>query len=181
VFHGWRGENEQAKRAAKWHHTYYTAQFSRPVYEFRLDFTLDALRAKSELAPLIAQAEAKGTLRAVRAQPRAWPYVDPKTDREADSFGIEKGIQSPQAVLGERGVDLDDLIRERCDAIASARKAAKDRAKAEKEPDAWRAYCLPWALDPTEKPAAPGAAAPPKPTKPTAPAGKPEEDADDAA
>jgi len=163
VFHGWRGENEQAKRAARWHHTYFPAQFSRPVYDFRLDFALERLRKNPEMARLIEQAEAKDTIRAVRAQPRAWPYVDPKTDREADALGISEGLESARATHAERGRDIDDVRRERHEDIAAERKAAKERAKEEGEPDEWRAYCAKWALGvmPT-----PGAAAPPQLAKP---------------
>lgn len=164
VFHGYRGETEQAKRAAKWVHTWFPAQFTRPVYEFRLEFTLAKLREDPALAPLIAQAEQRGTISRVRIQTPAWPYVEPKTDREADAYGIERGLQSPRAVLADRGVDIDDMRRERHDDIAAERRAAKERAARENEPDEWRAYCATWALG---LPLA-GAPAPPAPKdKPT--------------
>lgn len=171
VFHGYRGELEQAKRAAEWTHAYFTAQFCQPVYDFRLDFTLARLRQDHALAKLIDEAETRGTLRKARAQAPKWPYVDPKTDREADALGIDKALESPRAVHASRGRDLDDVRSERHEDIAAERRDAKDKAKAEGEPDEWRAYCAPWALG-LPLPGSPAAATPPAAT-PKADAGAP--------
>jgi capsid protein len=146
VFHGYRGETEQAKRAAEWAQEFFPALYSRPVYLFRLHFALERLKKVPELAALIAQADAKGTLRRVTAQLPAWPYVDPKTDREADAFGIEHSTDSPRAILASRGRDIDEVRRERHEDIAAERTAAKKAATDAGEPDEWRAYCATWAL-----------------------------------
>lgn len=140
TFHGYRGELDMAKRAAKWIHVWFPGQWIKPIYEFRLDMILDELRFLPGIAAQIRQAEKQGTLYRVRVQAPAWPYVDPKTDVEADGMKVDGGQESPRQVLADRGRDIDDVRREWIEDVAKWRKDAKEAAEAAGEPDAWREY-----------------------------------------
>ncbi len=53
-------------------------------------------------------------------QGRRWTWVDPLKDIEASVMAIKSGLQSPQTIAAQQGLDLSDVI----DAIASANKMA---------------------------------------------------------
>lgn len=46
-------------------------------------------------------------------RPRGWPWVDPQKDIAAESEAVALGIRSLTQICAERGVDFEDVIRER--------------------------------------------------------------------
>lgn len=164
TFHGYRGELDMAKRAAKWIHVWFPGQWIKPIYDFRLDMIREELLAMDgPVALQVKQAEKQGTFRKVRVQPPAWPYVDPKTDVEADGMKVDGGQESPRQVLADRGRDIDDVRAEWIEDVAKWRKAAKEAAEAADEPEAWREY-MPARL--LQMPLPGGAGVPSAPAKP---------------
>lgn len=167
TFHGYRGELDQAKRAARWVQRWYPNCWHRPMYAWWLRRELPALVADG-FADEINAADRERTLFRVRPQPPAWPYVEPKTDAEADILRVREGLGSPRQILGEGGRDFDDTVDEAiADRASAIRKAEAERLKLASEGiEVGLERLLPALLWPT----ATAAGAPLVPTKPPAPA-----------
>lgn len=137
TFHGYRGEIDQAKRSAKWIQEWFACQWHLPIYQFWLELELEAMRKEARWARLIAKAERKDTLYEVRIQPPSWPYVEPKTDADADVVRGREGLESLRQIAAERGRDLDEMVEEQIDervqAITSAARKRKALAEALKK------------------------------------------------
>lgn len=93
----------------------------RPVF---LDWLDEALKKRAIVMPMgSALPVAKSAKWAEHQwQGRRWTWVDPLKDIEASVLAIKSGLQSPQTIAAQQGLDLGDVI----DAIASANKMATD-------------------------------------------------------
>ena len=45
--------------------------------------------------------------------PRGWQWVDPRNEIEATVTAIQNGLMTNTQALAERGLDIEDVIRER--------------------------------------------------------------------
>lgn len=54
--------------------------------------------------------------------PRGWPWVDPTKDIAADQEAVAMGVKSLTQVCAERGVDFEDVLRERKRELALAKQ-----------------------------------------------------------
>ncbi len=45
----------------------------------------------------------------------AWPYTDPVSEAQADLLQMDMGTKSPQMVINERGLDAEQILRERAE------------------------------------------------------------------
>ena len=61
-----------------------------------------------------------GRWTAHRWLPRGWPWVDPLKDVQADGLAVALGFDSPDRVVGEQGLELDEIYA----GIARARELA---------------------------------------------------------
>lgn len=132
TFHGYRGSQQQARKS----------------FERRQQWIGRSLRGQVYLRK-IAEAMETNALpfnpqwRKFRVQGPAWPYVDPKTDAEADKIRLDSHATSPSRLHRERGQDWDrvhaEIVEDRAQLI---RKACEESAEINTEfPDArvhWR-------------------------------------------
>ncbi len=51
-------------------------------------------------------------LEQIRWHPHGWDWVDPKNDQNANVLAVENGFTTRTRILGERGYDLEDTLRE---------------------------------------------------------------------
>ena len=45
--------------------------------------------------------------------PRGWQWVDPRNEAEAQITAINNGLMTRTQALAERGLDIEDVLRER--------------------------------------------------------------------
>lgn len=109
VFHGYRGELQQARMGFERIQRDLIELFYAPVYRWKVRQFVESGRLSS---PSVRAKLENGTLFAHRWQPPAWPYVDPMTDAQADALVIDRGLASPRGVAAGRGLDYDDVVAE---------------------------------------------------------------------
>ena len=103
-FSGWRGAIEEAKKGFRSNQRMMRDRFHRPVYcwKVRQWMQMDpALRMASRLSGINIHGHEWGL--------PGWKYIEPLKDAQADSFQIEKGLNSRRALLAERKIDFEKL------------------------------------------------------------------------
>jgi len=90
-------------RAIQW---WMVEHFCQPVYQAWLRQTLDAATVN-----LPATKYFKFSL--TQWVPRGWQWVDPRNEIEATVTAIQNGLMTNTQALAERGLDIEDVIRER--------------------------------------------------------------------
>ena len=90
-------------RAIQW---WMVEHFCQPVYQAWLRQTLD-----SATVNLPATKYFKFSL--TQWVPRGWQWVDPRNEIEATVTAIQNGLMTNTQALAERGLDIEDVIRER--------------------------------------------------------------------
>jgi capsid protein len=80
--------------------------FCEPVFERWLRQTLDA-----GVTTLPAAKYFK--FNASQWVPRGWQWVDPRNEAEAQIVAINNGLMTRTQALAERGLDIEDVLRER--------------------------------------------------------------------
>jgi lambda family phage portal protein len=80
--------------------------FCQPVYERWLRQALDA-------GALNLPAAKYFKFRSTQWVPRGWQWVDPRNEAEAQITAINAGLMTRTQALAERGLDIEDVLRER--------------------------------------------------------------------
>ncbi len=80
--------------------------FCQPVYERWLRQALDA-------GALNLPATKYFKFRSTQWVPRGWQWVDPRNEAEAQIVAINNGLMTRTQALAERGLDIEDVMRER--------------------------------------------------------------------
>jgi lambda family phage portal protein len=80
--------------------------FCQPVYERWLRQALDA-------GVLNLPAAKYFKFRSTQWVPRGWQWVDPRNEAEAQITAINAGLMTRTQALAERGLDIEDVLRER--------------------------------------------------------------------
>jgi lambda family phage portal protein len=80
--------------------------FCQPVYERWLRQALDA-------GVLNLPATKYFKFRSTQWVPRGWQWVDPRNEAEAQITAINAGLMTRTQALAERGLDIEDVLRER--------------------------------------------------------------------
>ncbi|WP_430436855.1 phage portal protein [Oceanibaculum nanhaiense] len=98
----WRAAfNEFKRRAEMLQHNIMVFQFCRPVMK---RWHAMAMMAGAEGVP--------ADMPAARWIPQGWPYINPKQDVEAKVLEVRAGFTSRQAVVSERGDDVQQIDQE---------------------------------------------------------------------
>jgi len=121
TFHGYRGVMQEAKKSFKVIQKRYPQQLHTPLYHACLD------RWEPELG--LRSKKLRRKLRSHFWQPPGWPYVDPKTDAEADRIRLKNGMTSPRRYHMEQGDDWDDIKKELVEDYGSAIDEALTKAE----------------------------------------------------
>lgn len=95
--------------------------FLRPLFNDWIETALLSGAIVSFGTPLPASRLQK--FRAHQWQGRRWQWVDPVKDVEASLMAIRAGLQSPYAVAGQMGLDLDEVMADLARANAAAEAA----------------------------------------------------------
>ena len=103
-FSGWRGSIDQARIGFRNIQAFMRTAFYSPVYRWKVRQWEATDRA---FATLVRSSGAD--LFGVKWKAPRWPYIEPMKDAEADSWRIEHNLGSRTLVLGERGLDWDEL------------------------------------------------------------------------
>jgi lambda family phage portal protein len=80
--------------------------FCQPVYAAWLRATLDAGGVNLPAAKYFKFLETQWV-------PRGWQWVDPRNEAEAQITAINNGLMTRTQALAERGLDIEDVLRER--------------------------------------------------------------------
>ena len=111
TFHGYRGELDQAKIGFERRREARESRFNRPVYLWKMRSWIHELAAEFGEA-VIAPLEASGDLLKHKWTGRRFPYVEPKTDAEADKIRLDNLLISPRDLAAERGDTWEDVVEE---------------------------------------------------------------------
>lgn len=137
TFHGYRGVLQQARKGFEIIQRRLPEQLHAPMYHACLrswekDLGIRTKKLKRKLYSHYWQAP-------------GWPYVDPKTEAEADKIRLKNALTSPRRLMAEHGADWDDvkqeIVEDYSTAIDLACKAATDLNKKYKDLDSpitWR-------------------------------------------
>jgi len=127
TFHGYRGALDQARISFRRIQRWYSRLLHRRVYTM-------LLRAWSPelMQGRVAQRVGNGKLKLFKHEwhGRGWPYVDPKTDAEADRVRLRSMLISPRRLHAERsGTEWKDIAREVVEDYGLAIEIAVKRAE----------------------------------------------------
>lgn len=95
--------------------------FCRPVYLAWLEMALVSGMVKMPNGSALP-ASKKDKFKKHEWQPRAWDWVDPKNDMEANMLAVNAGLVPPQDLAASMGYNFEDNLRR----IAEAQKLAKE-------------------------------------------------------
>jgi lambda family phage portal protein len=132
TFHGYRGALQQAQKGFVGTQVRYPKRFGSPVWR--------------RLLQLWNNQAAAGNSKQYRHKWRGegWPYVDPKTDAEAERVRLRSGLASPRQIQQERGRSWDDVKAEMVEDYASAIELAVERVQKLKEQYPEETFDLTW-------------------------------------
>lgn len=104
TFHGYRGVLQQARKGFEIIQKRYPQQLHTPTYLACLERWAPDLGIRTK--------KLSRKLKSHYWQAPGWPYVDPKTEAEADRIRLKNGMTSPRRYHMERGDDWDDVKKE---------------------------------------------------------------------
>ena len=155
TFHGYRGELEQARIGFRWIQTQFPLQWNAPTYRWQVR------RWLPKLGMAARKLERDGLVYRHRWMGQGFPYVDPQKDRVADKIALDNVLDSPRRVVGHRGGDWDDIVRETVDDNGELIRRAIEKAAAltaeTGEQITWREVLNPRAKAPAKAPRVEGA------------------------
>lgn len=126
VFHGYRGEFEQAKIGFMELQNNLIERFCAPIWRWKM-------REWFGSDPRYAALVESGDLYRHRWSRPGWPYIDPLTDAKADSMAMENLLVSPRDLSQRRGQNWNEIVSEtvadRSFSIRSAAAAAEQLNK----------------------------------------------------
>jgi len=136
-FSGWRGAIEQARMGFRANQRMMVRRFHRPVYRFKVRQWLSE-------DPTLNKLHTSGKINAFghKWHLPSWPYIEPFKDAMSDVTQKEHGLNSTRRILAARGLEIDDIDKERIEdrmrAIYRAQRAAdKFNAKYPAHPLTW--------------------------------------------
>lgn len=103
TFHGYRGVLQQARKSFERKQKWFPRQFHRPYWRRLLRHWFPDWEARLRRDPFFFRHNWKT---------EGWPYVDPKTDVQADNERLRNGLISPRRLQRERGHDWDEVKQE---------------------------------------------------------------------
>lgn len=121
TFHGYRGVLQQARKGFEVVQKRFPQMLHTPVYKACLRRWLPELGIRTK--------KLKRKLASHYWQAPGWPYVDPKTEAEADKIRLKNGMVSPRRYHMEQGNDWDDVKRELVEDYGSAIELAVAEAE----------------------------------------------------
>lgn len=110
-FSGWRGAMDQAREGFRTFQQAMIAQLYRPTYLWKLR---QWVLADDRISALAQDVDPVLLMRHAWVPP-CWPYIEPFKDAQADDLIISSGLDTRRAVLGRRGLNIEEVDR---DAIA---------------------------------------------------------------
>ncbi len=127
VFHGYRGELEQAKLGFRDLQNMVIKRFARHVYRWKM-------REWFMVSPAGRRLEAQNRLYLHRWSRPGFPYVDPLVDAKADAMALENLLASPRDLAQRRGQNWEEVVAETvADRALSIRSAARAAAELNSE------------------------------------------------
>lgn len=121
TFHGYRGELQQARLGFGYARDLREERFNRPVYAHWL---------REQALTESAFARAGEKLYRHKWNGRRFPYVEPKTDAEADKVRLDNLLISPRDLAAERGDSWEDIVAETVADRGMLLRSAIEEAKA---------------------------------------------------
>lgn len=112
-FSGWRGAIDQARMRFRQMQEWLVEQFHSEVYRWKVRQWL-ATDATLQEAFMGGLDVFKHNWHAP-----AWQYIEPNKDAMADDVIVSRGLNSRRRVLARRGIDYDEMMRERFDELRS--------------------------------------------------------------
>lgn len=115
-FSGWRGAIDQARMGFKQNQKAIARKFHKPVWQFKVRSWLASeptLQKRWEAELNKPLRERKFTPFANTWRLPAWEYIEPYKDAMGDAVKHEKGLTSMRRIHAGRGMDIDDIWRER--------------------------------------------------------------------
>jgi lambda family phage portal protein len=104
TFHGYRGVLQQARKGFEVTQKRYPEQLHTPIYHACLRQWAPELGIRTK--------KLQRKLKSHYWQAPGWPYVDPKTEAEADRIRLKNLLTSPRRLAMEHGADWDDIKKE---------------------------------------------------------------------
>lgn len=134
----WNGVNDRTYRAAfatlkrvmrQHQHHLLVFQFCRPVWQRFID------QAVVSRALVVPAGLSDADLKAAEWRPERWEYLNPKQDIEAVSAEIDAGLTSREAVVAERGDDVETVDEQRARDRAREQRLTLTQARPRFTPD----------------------------------------------
>ena len=124
-FSAWRGAIEQSKKGFRRNQRYLRDRLHIPAYQWKVNQWMQmdpALRMASQLSGINIFKHEWGF--------PGWPYIEPLKDAQAESFQIEKGLNSRRRLMAERNLDFEVVAAEQVEdaqyRIILAKRAAME-------------------------------------------------------
>lgn len=106
-FSGWRGAMDQARTGFRRVQNFFIEKFHARVWKWKVSQWLQ------QYPELRAWAAQKGVdITKVAWKRPSWPYINPLQDAQADITAVAGLLNSLRRLLGERGIDIDELMPE---------------------------------------------------------------------
>jgi len=141
TFHGYRGEMQQARIGFRRTQNHFPRQLHGPAYRWFVRRFMRQERG-AVLPHDREMTRRERQVFRVRWTGPTWPYVEPKTDAEADEIRRQNWQASPRQIVGERGYRWEQIVQETVeDYAALIRRAAEAAATLRDETDeevTWR-------------------------------------------
>jgi hypothetical protein len=107
-FSGWRGAWDMAKVGFRKFQYDMIEQFYCPIYRWKLR---QWAATDDQIAPLARGIDPRLLFRHAFIPP-SWEYLDPLKDAQADSQIIDRGLDTRRAILGKRGLNIEEVDRD---------------------------------------------------------------------
>jgi lambda family phage portal protein len=147
-FSGWRGAVDQARLGFESIQRWLRVQWHEEVYRWRVRYMMS-----KDAALRNAAARSGINIFAHNWQPPRWRYIQPLQDAQADALRLNKLMSSPRRVLGEQGIDHEEIVAETTEdnkkAIVAAIKRAQEIKSETGETVSWREVLFLTDRDPT--------------------------------
>lgn len=107
-FSGWRGAIDQAKPRWRDLQRDFCNVFHKPIYRWKVAEWLAE-------DPVLRRAVTRGDITLANPTWRypAWPYIEPRTDTEADVLSDGAGMNSRRRLLAVKGFEIEEITTER--------------------------------------------------------------------
>ncbi len=124
-YSGFRGAIEESRKGFRKNQNNLIKKFHDPCYKLKLSHFLAEDPALRKAATKMGKAAFKHVW-----TPRAFGYIDPKVEAEADAYQLRTGLTSPRRIQQKNGRRWEDVSQEIVEDNLGAIKIAKEQAKA---------------------------------------------------